>query len=211
MATIESHVQISVVDKNGNVNILFPITNGKDVRLDTTENEAIPAGVRNVQTLVDNLKDMAFEDGENVVRVGFTDEEFDPSKIVSSEIDDSTTSLASAWSSKKVTNSFIGYIRDVKINDLIDTPKTPVTFSVDGQNNTFGALCPESGYIWTVEYLPVTLSAKNSVAGGSEATYDVINARQKWTGYQFAANNEAPVIYSRIYCRGSWGPYTREN
>lgn len=211
MATIETHVQLSVVDKNGNVNILFPITNGKDVRLDTNNNEAIPSGIRNVQNLVDNLKEMAFEDGENVVRVGFDDGEFDVNEIASSEINDNETSLATTWSSKKINNSFIQYKSDIKINDLIDIPKVPITFSVDGQNNTYGALCPESGYIWIVEYFPVTLNVKNSIAGGSEASYDVINARQKWTGYQYAANNESPVIYSRIYCRGSWGPFTREN
>lgn len=208
-STVENHVQLSVVDKYGNVTILYPINTAKDVSIDVDNNDAIPAGISTVQHLVDNMKDMAFTSGTDLVHIAESEDEYDYNNMVMTEINDNTTSLSFTWSSRKITENFPSYIptKELKINDIIATPTVPTIFSVDGQNNIYGPLCPISGCLWSVEYFPVTVVPKNSIASTSEPSYETTNAFQRWTGYNFNSNNESKKSYVRQYSRGAWGPY----
>ena len=125
MSTKILHGQMSVVDANGNVQVLHQETSSADVLVDRTTNtqgtngaSAIPSNVKNIQKLSDNLGKLAFkssvanEDLEgNFVVVDETTEADAPPE---SEINDSITSETLTWSSKKLNTHFNEIINRVE-------------------------------------------------------------------------------------------------
>lgn len=106
-ATIYTHVQLGVVDKDGNLTVMYPVTKGEDVILSST-NASLPEGIDTVQKLADSLQDMAFNSGDQLLYMGEGEELSDTFAI--SEIDDTNVSVATTYSSQK-------------INELLDTLK----------------------------------------------------------------------------------------
>ena len=104
MAINYNHVQLGVVDGNGNVNVLYPQSTAKDVSISRTSNSRIPSGVNNLQEFMNTVGEMAFVDKKEMVFLG-TSEEFgdDP---VDSEINDEVVSEDYTWSSYKLDQMF---------------------------------------------------------------------------------------------------------
>ena len=101
MATIYNHVQMGVVDANGQINVIYPITTGDDTIIDR-KNVKLPESIDNLQKLADNLGIMAFEDGDDVVYFADGSNDADPGEITASEIDDRQSSLTTTYSSSKI-------------------------------------------------------------------------------------------------------------
>ena len=59
MEKVYNHVELGVVDIDGNVNVLYPITQSRDVSVETT-NDALPSCANTVQRNVDKLGDLSF-------------------------------------------------------------------------------------------------------------------------------------------------------
>lgn len=113
------HTRMNHVDGDGNVTIMYPENTGKDVIIDNS-NDELPVGMSTVQTIVDNLGDLAFKNHDtSVLRFAITGEEAFPDEDFYTklkEINDDTTSLTQGWSSFKV-NKLINELL-VKINEL---------------------------------------------------------------------------------------------
>ena len=60
MAVTKNHVELGLVKKNGDVDVLYLKKQGKDVEISRDQNAKIPSTVQNVQDLANNLKDLAF-------------------------------------------------------------------------------------------------------------------------------------------------------
>ena len=99
MSVIYNHVQMGSVDKDGNVNIMYPITTAEDVVIKNV-NGNLPENVSNIQELSETLGDMAFEQGEALVYIG--EEETVDLELSNSEIDDRHVSSVTTYSSKKI-------------------------------------------------------------------------------------------------------------
>ena len=107
--TLESHVLLHVVDKYGNVQILYLRNFGKDVQVETSENSSLPNNISSLQDLVDNLDKMAFQSGDDLVRLGNTGQEFEFDDTPMSEINDDVLSYSYSFSSKKVRQTTIEF------------------------------------------------------------------------------------------------------
>lgn len=202
MATVLNHVQIGIVDNAGNVNILYPINTADDVSVDRSKNNSLPS-VKNLQELINNFGAMAFDEGTDLVHIS-TAEDYS-GESPNSEINDNITSASYTWSSNKLNTHVERFIptKDIALTDISALPITAVQFVVNGNSNTFAALCPATGYYWFVEYIPVVTSASQK-AGYPGGANTISMARQVWTGYKFNNPSETPVKYERIYMNGDW-------
>lgn len=193
MATTYNHIQLGVVDNNGDVNVLYPQNTGKDVSVSRASNSKIPSTVSNVQGLVDNIGEMAFVDKDAMVFLGESDNY--EGNIMETEINDSYIGVGYTWSSKKITNTTTMMINseNVKLSDLTALHTASRTIGVDGTLTTYASSCPTTGYHWMVEYFPIVI--ENDV---------VKTAYQKWIGIS-ALNSK--VEYYRNYYNGNWGSF----
>lgn len=210
METTYNHVQIGVVDANGNVNVLYPLNTAEDVSVDKKSNPALPANVQTLKDIIDSLGAMAFNDGSKLVYLaeGASYE----GEQVGTEINDDTISLASAWSSKKVnthTELFTPtYENDVDtINYLYATSAKKV---VNGKDGNISGLCPVPGYVWFVDYTPY-ITSKDHEAGKAGSPLAPECAFERWVGHVFGTHGEEPVVYERIYMNRVWGPFKKVN
>ena len=104
MATNYNHVQLGVVDANGDVNVLYPQSTAKDVSISRTSNSRIPSGVNNLQEFMNTVGEMAFVDKKEMVFLGTSEE--DECDMVDSEINDEVVSEDYTWSSYKLEQMF---------------------------------------------------------------------------------------------------------
>lgn len=141
MATTHNHVKLSVVNDDGNVNVLYPQNSATDVLI--TRSSTTPTDVVNVQTLVNNLGDMSFEDSANMVFLGYGE----IGDVLRTDIDDNSISETTTWSSDKLKpiiteltdnvmgdreeyvflgdySNYNGAIYESDINDLLTTNDT---------------------------------------------------------------------------------------
>lgn len=195
MATTYNHVQLGVVDANGNVDVLYPQNTADDVSVSRSSNSRIPSSVSTLQGLVNNIGEMAFVDKKYMVFLGEGDEY--TGDLMQTEINDTYIGLGYTWSSKKITQSMPLMIGndDVSLIDLTSVPAAPRIYCVDGKLASFAASCPVKGYEWIVEYYPVIVD--NGV---------VSTAYQKWIGMSSAVKNNR-LEYHRNYAGGSWGAF----
>lgn len=208
--TLESHVLLHVVDKYGNVQILYPRNFGKDVQVETSENSSLPNNISSLQDLVDNLDKMAFQSGDDLVRLGNTGQEFEFDDTPMSEINDDVLSYSFSFSSKKVRQTTIEFesYDDINISDIDAVPTTCKEFIIDGRN-AYGRMCPTPSVerIWHVKHIPMELAYKSNTALEGMATKECIKAIQIWTGNEFTDNTTVSVKYERIYKDGNWGAF----
>ena len=208
MATTYNHIQLGVVDANGNVNVLYPVNTAGDVSVDKSNNERIPSSVTNVQDMLDTIGTMAFDDGEDLVYLG-TGEDYS-GEIATSEINDDDKSYVSTWSSKKL-NSHVEQYAPTYSNtlDLVNyLPITATTKVINGKDSVYQGICPEAGRIWFVSYVPAVLN-NTDVEGSAGATNTVSYAMETWAGYKFESTTEDAVTYRRIYIKGTWGAFKK--
>ena len=207
MGTTYEHTQLAAVQENGDVNVIYPINTAKDVSVES-KNSSIPSSVKNMEDLVNSMKDMAFNNGNNMVYLGSSTVAPEASSM--SEIDDEKTSTTSTWSSvaiEKNTNNFIqGYRMTVdNINKLF---VNPTVFNVDGRYDMYNKEAPEPGRQWIVEYFPLTLSKTNETGDVGDLN-TVTTAMQRWTGLNFSDDKEMNdiVVFERAFINGSWKPF----
>ena len=166
MAVTKNHAELSVVKKNGDVDILYLKSEGRDVAINRDRNTKIPSEVQTVQDLVDKLNDLAFGNGTNLVYIG--DGEVGSGNLPPlSEIDDSRLSLTSSWSSQKINDRFERFIPMHEIGEgggQVDSVNklylSPVTFAINTQQFTaLKSLTPEptTDAEWLVKYYPITM------------------------------------------------------
>lgn len=98
-----ANITAQIKQKTGNtINNINPLTTAGNVSV-TTTNTDLPSGVSDVQDVVDELKSMAFNDGNNIVYLTDTpDQTYDPTVI--DYIDDAHTTAYSTWSSSKINS-----------------------------------------------------------------------------------------------------------
>ena len=105
MSTTYTHVQLSNVDKNGNVQVMYPQNTAKVVSVDRSANTNIPSSVNTAQDLANKLEMPAFLEASNFV---FIDEHTDdPLSPMNSEINDNVVDPMYTWSSKKITDILV--------------------------------------------------------------------------------------------------------
>ena len=104
-------VQIKNVE-NGVSSNIYPLTKASNATV--TPNNNVPTSATDAQAVFDNLGEMAFNDGSELVYISSTatatvseDETEEYTGVLpDSEINDSTTSAASTWSSSKLKSIF---------------------------------------------------------------------------------------------------------
>ena len=195
MATTYNHVQLGVVDVNGNVDVLYPQNTAEDVSVDRSSNARIPSSVTTLLGLVNNIGEMAFVDKKYCVFLGEGDEY--TGDLMQSEINDTYIGKGFTWSSEKITQSTPLLITsdELSLIDLTAVPTGPRIYCVDGTLVTFASSCPENGYLWKVEYTPIII--KDNV---------VMAAYQKWTGIS-EGNKNGYITSHRNYLNGTWGSF----
>jgi 3-dehydroquinate synthase class II len=117
MSTKILHGQMSNVDEQGNVQILHQETSASDVLVNKNLNtngesgaSAIPASVTNAQTLTNELGTLAFKSGDYLM--SSDDDENDEIPTPETEIDDSTISENTTWSSIKIAHMIAEAVAD---------------------------------------------------------------------------------------------------
>ena len=183
MSTKFNHVQIGVVDNNGDVNVLYPQNTASDVSIDRSKNKKIYSNINKLQDLVDNMHEMSFVNKDEISFIG---------KSMEPEINDNEISSSSTWSSEKINNTKYTHLIDqseVKnnINKLFTNPKSYIV------NISSGIELPSyvstSGF-WLVEYFPIDISFMTGI---------VSYAYQRWTSM-----DDQHKQYFRVYQLNSW-------
>lgn len=207
MGTTYDHVQLSSVDSNGNVNVLYPINTATDVSIDVNNN-AIPSSVKNLQNLVDNIGSMAFNQGEDFVYLGESTDY--NGELSNSEISDNSISTITTWSSSKITTNTTAFTQGYKMTtDTVDKLFiNPVVFNVDGRYTAYNEYSPEEGKQWVVEYFPIVTSA-NNVVGEPGGSNTVTTAMQRWTGIDYTGEATDVVVYERTYINNVWNDFVK--
>lgn len=192
MATRYNHIQLGVVNANGDVDVLYPQTTAEVVSI-RNGNPNVPNDINDLEKLVDSLGQMAFVNKDRMVFLGDEGDDYD-GNMVDSEINDDYVSEVYTWSSKKIKESTIQFTNNnkVKLSDLTALPIYPHTFTVDGNLSAFTASCPGKG-AWIIEYTPVIIT--NGV---------VTTAHQKWTS---VSSTNSYTTCCRNYANGSWGSF----
>ena len=114
MAISYTHVQLSNVDRSGNVKVIYPQNTAKVVSVDRSANASvIPSTVKTAQDLTDNLEAPAFTAANKFVYISPAGTA--PENPMNTEINDNTTGSATTWSSKKIND---------KINTVSDRYST---------------------------------------------------------------------------------------
>lgn len=198
MATTYNHVQLGVVNENGNVDVLYPQNTAIDVSIDRSSNSRIPSNIDDVQGLVDKVGEMAFVDKDKMVFLGDSDEYKGP--IETSEINDNIVDNATTWSSKKINDKATIIDLDIQLGNydcITATPVAPKVVTFKSGNPILVNLTPNKSidYHWIIEYFPVT-----STDGVVSVAY------QRWTGIHFVSNEV--VQYKRVYVNNSWDKFT---
>lgn len=196
MATRYNHIQLGVVNANGDVDVLYPQTTARDVAVDKS-NSKIPHNVDDLQELVSSFGEMAFENKDKLVFLGES-EEYN-GNIMETEINDDYVGEGFTWSSKKIANSTNTWVNnnDARVRDLTTLFLAPKTISVDGTIATFSAICPGAGYHWIMEYFPLIIENNT-----------VIKAVQRWTG--FYPHGALSSVYYRSYLHGEWSLFNEQ-
>lgn len=219
MAVTKNHAELSVVKKNGDVDILYLKSEGRDVAINRDRNTKIPSEVQTVQDLVDKLNDLAFGNGTNLVYIG--DGEVGSGNLPPlSEIDDSRLSLTSSWSSQKINDRFERFIPMHEIGEgggQVDSVNklylSPVTFAINTQQFTaLKSLTPEptTDAEWLVKYYPITMD-RYAVEGAPGAPNTPRTACQEWlkvsdtTGKAIDHN-----LYIRVYSGNQWQVFKKK-
>lgn len=208
MATTYNHVQIGVVDASGNVSVLYPINTANDVTIDNT-NSSLPASVSNAQELIDNLGNMAFDDGEELVYI--TDGANYDGTLITGEINDDDVSLSTTWSSNKITTYTEQVMPSYECNTIDDMnarPSVPTTKIFDNTSGKFKSFTdfplPNENYLWIVEYTPLVKSEYGSVT----------MAYERWYGVSSTTLDATTAMYVRVYNSSlseSWGSMKKMN
>ena len=198
MATNFNHVQVGVVDNNGDVNVLYPQNTASDVLINKDRNPIIPETVNKLQDLVDNIGEMFFEDKDNVVFLGES-EEYD-GDLINTEINDNIISSSYTWSSEKINNSSYEYLNDQptvgeNITVAHFSPKSYIVNTLQGFLPDV-IVPPYSTRVWLVEYFPVDIS-------GPENKKSVSYAYQRWSG-MYSPHQR----FFRFYNGTSWKNFT---
>ena len=213
MATEYKHVQLGVVKENGDVDVLFPINNANDVDVALENNPNVPNNVRTLQHLTDELGQMAFKNGTDIIYFeGYEDDSYnDGGETPGSEINDERISDALTWSSRKISTNTICHIPNYELNttDLTALFITPTTFVVDGTNLSSPDIVPANGFIWFVEYIPMVTSSIQ-VSGQPSGINTVTKALQRWTGHTFADANAPCVVFTRVFKNNAWGAFNHQ-
>lgn len=139
METTYIRTQISHVDKQGNVTVMYPQNTDKDVKL-LSENPNVPANIKNLNQLVSALGNMAFEDKSKVVF-------YDPNEEQAGE---STVEASIALMSLDVGNDKTDAVPNVNISFSFSAEEAPVV--------------PEHGMVyWLIRYYPIDTNENDEV------------------------------------------------
>ena len=202
--TVYNHVELGIVDLDGNVNVLYPITQSRDVSIEMS-NGSIPSGANTVQRVIDKLGDLAFNSGESVVYLDESEES--DSEVPNSEIDDGRISSAYTWSSKKLEERSVDFIPAylTSVDTLNQLPIRPTFYNVDSQDMVYRSYCPpiKGRYKWFVTYIPFTIS-DDPVGNVTGAVKSVMYAVERWIGHEFSDGKVNTIEYERVYMNGAW-------
>lgn len=99
MAADKTNIQMVNV-QDGVTNNMYPLTNADIVNVTPQNN--VPADATNSQAVFDSLGSLAFDNGENLIYLGESEED-DDLNLGNSEIDDTKESTATTYSSKKIS------------------------------------------------------------------------------------------------------------
>ena len=216
MATEYKHVQLGVVDKNGDVQVLYFQNTGSDVMVAKDQNPNIPNNVEDLQDVVNVLGKMAFDNGDKILYLDETSEDYDDGQRPVSEINDDEVSDATTWSSKKLNTHCSRYIPRYEYPNSVDelslTTKlflTPTTFTIDGRDAGRAGVVPTVGYVYFVEYIPL-VSSSDEREGQPGGVNVITNAIQRWTGHALSDADAACVRYTRVYTNNTWGTFNVE-
>ena len=207
MGTTYEHVQLSSVDSNGNVNVLYPINTATDVSIDV-KNDTIPSSVKNVQDLVDNIGSMAFNNDSDLVYLGDSTD-YD-GEIPNTEISDNNISEITTWSSSKITTNTSTFIQGYRMSTAIVNKLfiNPVVFNVDCRYTAYNDYSPEEGKQWIVEYFPIVTTDSN-IVGEPGGANTVMTAIQRWTGIDYTGETKDVVVYERTYINSTWNDFVK--
>ena len=200
MATYINHLELSSVEENGDVNVLYPVNTGEDVTI-KRDNSNLPSGVTNLQQLIDKMGPATFSNAETIVYAGETLGTTNNPSL--SEINDNITKNSLTWSSNKIKNyvdtacyKFIN-VQDSDENyvNLYFTDK-PQVMCVNTAGFTQNS-CPDGlrgNFI--VEYFPLI---------ENDHTSRVFYALQRWT----YLNPDSFAVYQRVYINGMWNAFKK--
>ena len=210
MATYKNHVILSSVEDNGDVNEFYPITDASDVSFNRNDN--IPSNIDNIQQLLDNMTGNAFGLVDDAVIIG---NEKSINNPVSTEIDDSKTSVTTLWSSNKikdyVKNNTINIHKSHINNDLYNVINTTTPYPTTYCINTIGfkdkdIILPKifdsnknkDVYVrgrYIVEYFPQITDSSN------HQHYDGF---QRWT---YVDDPDNIYVFTRTCINGIWNNF----
>ena len=203
MATNFNHVQVGVVDNNGDVNILYPQNTASDVSINKDKNPIIPSNVNKLQDLVDNIGEMFFEDKDNVVFLGES-EEYD-GDLINTEINDNIISSSYTWSSEKINNSSYEYINDqpTVAENITTAHFSAKSYIVNTSNPHLSDVetPPYNTRVWLVEYFPIDI---NTIA--TTGVKQVSSAYQRWTSI-----DDQHKCYFRLFEPNGWHDFIEQN
>ena len=208
MATYKNHLELSSVEENGDVNVLYPVNTGEDVSI-KRNNSNLPSGVTNLQQLVDKMGPTAFANAEKMVFAGTTlGTANDPA---TSEINDNAVKNSLTWSSEKITDyigkSTTGFKRTTEVGEeYVNSyfPATPQVYSVNTSGFSSNT-CPngtKGNFI--VEYFPF-VDRSNITNAMQNDSRRVNYALQRWT----YLNASSFAVYQRVYTNGTWNSFKK--
>lgn len=145
MAAKNLNVRIIDIHDDGTQFNINPFTKSDNVSVTPSNN--IPETVSNVQEVFSSLGKLAFDDGDNFVYIGSTEDEDSLERV--SEIDDEQVSLALTWSSNKIEtklNELLALIANCYTKEEIDTKlKSIPTMTEAGSDDEYTAASADAG------------------------------------------------------------------
>lgn len=104
----------------GSSHNLYPITKAANVSVSRANNTNIPSGDTKIQDVMDDLGAMAFDDGDSLVYLGGGEQQYN-GNLPESEINDTTASATTTWSSAKLKALFelLGVTFDSNMNGTV--------------------------------------------------------------------------------------------
>lgn len=212
MAVTKNHVELGLVKKNGDVDVLYLKNQGKDVEISRDQNAKIPSTVQNVQDLANNLKDLAFGDGENLVYIGEAND-LNGSLPPLSEINNTDQlSLTSTWSSQKISDkctTFIPSYETIDYDRLYTSPKIMV-LNTEGDGTVTSPIPGSPAQCqYLIKYYPIVTIA-TSIEGAPGAPNTPRIAYQEWTIISTNTGKPEPyTMYIRYYVGNQWQEFKK--
>lgn len=208
---VKNHVELNFIDEYGDVNKILPATDAEDVSISRDKNKNIPAGLETAQDVIDNLGASAFKNAEELLYIGYGNEIDE--KPIETEINDSTVSDVTTWSSKKIKTYIDGdgsnFIPDyISTEEYVSTYLPIIPHVINVNTSGFSPKNYPNGtpgnYI--VEYIPFVNRETNTPTIDMRSGTRIDYAMQRWTKLPTSnvSMTEFDGVYIRFFINGEW-------